>query len=99
MRAGAPWRDVPSAYGRWQTMYGLFRSWQRHGTWRKILMGLQGRADATGVITWDVRVDSTMARAHQHATGARERGDLQAEPPGGLEAEPGDHGLGRSRSG
>ena len=30
-RAGAPWRDVPSAYGPWQTVYGLFRRWQRGG--------------------------------------------------------------------
>ncbi|MGB6575266.1 MAG: IS5 family transposase, partial [Trebonia sp.] len=98
-RAGAPWRDVPPAYGPWQTVYGLFRRWQRDGTWRSILTALQGRADAAGLITWDVSVDSTVARAHQHAAGARKRGDLQAEPPGGLEAEPADHGLGRSRGG
>ena len=52
-----------------------------------------------GLITWDVSVDSTVARAHQHAAGARRRGDLQAEPPGGVQAEPDDHGLGRSRGG
>jgi transposase len=28
-----------------------------------------------------------------------EKGDLQAEPPGGIDAEPADHGLGRSRGG
>ncbi|MET3988040.1 transposase [Streptomyces sp. PvR034] len=28
-----------------------------------------------------------------------EKGDLQKEPPGGIGAEPGDHGLGRSRGG
>jgi hypothetical protein len=50
-------------------------------------------------------VDSTVARAHQHAAGARKRGDLQAEPPGRIDAEPAepaepaDHGLGRSRGG
>jgi len=99
VRAGAPWRDVPPAYGPWQTVYGLFRRWQRDGTWRAILTALQGRADAAGLITWDVSVDSTVARAHQHAAGARHRGDLQAEPPGGIEAEPADHGLGRSRGG
>ena len=98
-RAGGPWRDVPPAYGPWQTVYGLFRRWQRNGTWRKILTALQGRADAAGLITWDVSVDSTVARAHQHAAGARKRGDLQAEPPGGMTAEPADHGLGRSRGG
>ena len=98
-RTGAPWRDVPPAYGPWQTVYGLFRRWQRNGTWRAILTALQGRADAAGLITWDVSVDSTVARAHQHAAGARKRGDLQAEPPGGVAAEPADHGLGRSRGG
>ena len=99
VRAGAPWRDVPPAYGPWQTVYGLFRRWQRNGAWREILAGLQGRADAEGLITWDVSVDSTVARAHQHAAGARRRGDLQAEPPGGTVAEPADHALGRSRGG
>jgi transposase len=52
-------------------VYGLFRRWQRNGTWREILAGLQGRADAEGLITWDVSVDSTVARAHQHAAGAQ----------------------------
>ena len=99
MRTGSPWRDVPPAYGPWQTVYGLFRRWQRNGTWRKILAGLQGRADAAALITWDVSVDSTVARAHQHAAGARKNGDLQAEPPGGVADEPADHGLGRSRGG
>ena len=56
VRAGAPWRDVPPAYGPWQTVYGLFRRWQRNGTWRKIVAGLQARADAEGLITWDVSV-------------------------------------------
>lgn len=99
VRAGAPWRDVPPAYGPWQTVYGLFRRWQRNGTWRKIVAGLQARADAEGLITWDVSVDATVARAHQHAAGARKRGDLQAEPPGGTVAEPADHALGHSRGG
>ncbi|WP_239341980.1 IS5 family transposase, partial [Frankia sp. CiP3] len=70
IRTGAPWRDVPTCYGPWQTVYGLFRRWQRNGTWKKILSGLQSRADAAGLITWDVSVDSTVARAHQHAAGA-----------------------------
>jgi transposase len=74
VRAGTPWRDVPLAYGPWQTIYGLFRRWQRNGTWMVILAGLQARADAAGLITWDVSVDSTVARAHQHAAGARKRG-------------------------
>ena len=74
-RAGAPWRDVPARYGPWQTVYGLFRRWQRDGTWKRILAQLQGRADGKGLVTWDVSVDSTIARAHQHAAGASKKGN------------------------
>jgi transposase len=99
VRTGAPWRDVPGCYGSWLAVYGLFRRWQRAGTWAAILTGLQARAGAAGLITWDVSVDSTIARAHQHAAGARTRPQEQREPPGGTRAEPADHGLGRSRGG
>jgi putative transposase of IS4/5 family DUF4096 len=96
VRTGTPWRDVPDCYGHWRSVYGLYRRWQRDGTWARILSALQGRADAVGLITWDVSVDSTIARVHQHAAGARKRPDAQVEPPGD---EPDDHALGRSRGG
>lgn len=86
-------------YGPWQTVYGLFRRWQRTGVWGTVLTGLQARADARGLITWEVNVDSTVCRAHQHAAGARRDGQSQKEPPGGVHAEPDDHALGRSRGG
>jgi transposase len=50
---------VPERYGPWETVYGLFRRWQRDGTWHRIFEQLQARADAEGLITWDVSVDST----------------------------------------
>ena len=83
VRVGAPWRDVPARYGPWQSVYGLFRRWQRDGTWQQILTGLQARADAAGLIVWDVSVDSTIARAHQHAAGARKRGTYRPSRPAG----------------
>ncbi|MFD0600815.1 MULTISPECIES: IS5 family transposase [Streptomyces] len=98
-RAGTPWRDVPERYGSWQTVYGLFRRWQRDGTWKHILEQLQARADADGLIAWDVSVDSTIARAHQHAAGARKKGVCKRSPRAASEFEPEDHGLGRSRGG
>lgn len=99
VRAGTPWRDVPEAYPPWQTLYDWFRRWQRDGTWAAILAQLQAHADAAGRIGWTVSVDSTVSRAHQHAAGARRDGHLQKQPPGGLQTEPADHGLGRSRGG
>lgn len=99
VRTGVPWRDIPPEYGPWQTVYGLFRRWQRRGVWAMLLTALQARVDAAGLITWEVNVDSTVCRAHQHAAGARRDGRCQKEPPGGAQAEPEDHALGRFRGG
>ena len=45
-------------------------------------MVLQAAADASGLTAWDISVDSTTAREHQHAAGARRDGAAQREPPG-----------------
>ncbi|MFF4795867.1 hypothetical protein ACFY2M_40695 [Streptomyces sp. NPDC001276] len=80
-------------------MYGLFRRWQRQGVWARLLTLLQARADEAGLIMWEVNVNSTICRAHQHAAGARRDDAGQKEAPGGVAIEPDDHGLGRSRGG
>jgi transposase len=88
----------PMGHGRRST--GCFAAGNGPGAGVAILAQLQARADAAGLITWEVGVDSTIARAHQHAAGARKKGDAQKEPPGGAgEPEPADHALGRSRGG
>lgn len=79
---GAPWRALPLQYGPWHTVYGLFRLWQRDGTWPGLLTRLQAWADVAGLITWEINVDSTVCRVRQHATGARRNGQAQKEPPG-----------------
>jgi transposase len=86
VRTGIPWRDVPEEYGPWGRVYDLFRRWQRNGTWQRIVTQLQARADAKDLIIWDINVDATVVRAHQHAAGARKRGTcrrsrLAASPP------------------
>ena len=82
-RAGTPWRDVPERYGPWDRVYDLFRRWQRNGTWKRILSQVQAQADAENLITWDVSVDSTVCRAHQHAAGAAKRGICKRNHPAG----------------
>ncbi|WP_413777870.1 IS5 family transposase [Streptomyces sp. AM2-3-1] len=99
-RTGSPWRDLPERYGPWETAYAVFRRWQIDETWARVLKKLQVKADADGIIEWEVSVDSTVCRAHQHAAGARKRGLTSGRTrPNGLAAEPDDHGLGRSRGG
>ncbi|MFG3076365.1 IS5 family transposase [Streptomyces sp. NPDC048225] len=97
-RTGVPWRDLPVEYGPWGRVYDLFRRWQRDGTWHCILTPLQSLADATGAITWDLSVDSTVCRAHQHAAGARKEGPSEGAAGRHL-YRASCHGLGRSRGG
>lgn len=35
-RTGVPWRNVPSRYGSWQTLYGRHRRWSEDGTWARV---------------------------------------------------------------
>ena len=67
-RAGIPWRDLPESFGPWQTVWKRHRRFSGDGTWDEILARLLGDAESAGLIEWEVSVDSTVNRAHQHAT-------------------------------
>ncbi|MFG3285548.1 IS5 family transposase [Streptomyces sp. NPDC048111] len=99
LRTGAPWRDLPERYGPWQTVYERFARWEADGTWAKLLEQVQVRDDAVGRVEWTVAVDSTVNRAHQHASGARKKGSPggdELDDPGRSQAH---QALGRSRGG
>lgn len=70
-RSGCTWRDLPACYGNWKTVYNRHRRWSLDGTWEKILDALRAGADEGEGKDWTVSADSTIARAHQHAAGAR----------------------------
>jgi transposase len=72
-RTGAPWRDLPTCYGKWQTVYYRHRRWSADGTWERVLDGLRAGCDADQGKGWTVGVDSTVVRAHHDAAGARHR--------------------------
>ena len=40
---GGRWRNLPEAFGPWQSVYDRFRSWTRRGLWDRILLRLQAR--------------------------------------------------------
>lgn len=70
-RTSCPWRDLPELYGNWKTVYNRHRRWSLDGTWEKILNALRAGCDEAEGAEWTVSADSTIARAHQHAAGAR----------------------------
>jgi len=67
-RCGIPWRDLPTIYGPWQTVWRWHRRMAGDGTWDQTLARLAAQADAEGLLDWSLSVDSTIVRAHQHAT-------------------------------
>lgn len=71
VRTGVHWRDLPERSGPWKTVYERHRLWSADGTWERLLQRVQAAADAAGEIDWDISVDSTIVRAHQHAASAR----------------------------
>lgn len=73
-QTGAPWMCLPPQYGSWKGVYTRLRNWAIDGTWQKVFTALVARADADGQLEWVVAVDSTIVRAHQHAAGARKKG-------------------------
>ena len=70
-RTGVAWRDVPTTYGPWQTLWYRHNAWANDGTWERLLRAAQAHADADGALDWLVSADSSLVRAHQHAAGAR----------------------------
>lgn len=67
LRMGAPWRDLPLAFGAWGRVYRRFRRWAVAGRWEAI-RGMLGQGSARLSL-----VDSAVVKAHPHAGGALRR--------------------------
>jgi transposase len=70
-RCGIAWRDLPEVFGPWQTVWTWHHRMAADGTWDRVLAKLTAMANAAGLVDWSLSVDSTIARAHQHATNSR----------------------------
>lgn len=69
LRTGAPWRDLPSRYGSWNTVYSRFRRWTQRGVWVHVFEELSKDVDGETFM-----IDATIVRAHQDASGASKKG-------------------------
>jgi transposase len=65
-RTGVPWRDLPSEFGPWKTVFNRFDRWSKSGKWSRLFQALQVDRDEE----WH-SIDSTINRAHQHASGGK----------------------------
>jgi len=73
VRTGAPWRDLPEAFGDWNSVFRRFSRWSIKGVWWRIFEAMSDDPDFEYLI-----VDSTIVRDHQHAAGAKKGSEDQA---------------------
>jgi transposase len=70
LRTGAPWRDLPEEFGKWQTVYHYFAKWRDDGTFLAVQQYLQRELEATKKLQHDLwSVDGTTIRATRSAAG------------------------------
>lgn len=65
-RTGAPWRDLPTEFGNWNSTFRRFRRWSKSGVWSRILEKVIEDPDLEHLI-----IDATIIRVHQHAAGGK----------------------------
>ena len=78
LRTGVSWRDLPSFYGNWHTIYTRFKRWSESGLFWHLLYNLQQAKRVTLDFVW---VDSTTISLHRHGSGPLKKTvlNLQAE--------------------
>ena len=73
VRTGSPWRDLPLAFGNWNSAFQRFRRWARAGVFERIFAHLSDEPNFEYAL-----VDGTIVSAHQKSSGAR--GGLKIRP-------------------
>lgn len=69
--SGAPWRDLPSHYPPYKSVYHRFRYYQKRGILEQVIEALLQKASKNRKIQLTlVCIDGSYIRAHRHAAGA-----------------------------
>ena len=66
VRTGVPWRDLPSDFGPWNSVFQRFRRWVKGGVFARVFEGLSDEPDFEYAL-----VDGTIVTAHPKASGAK----------------------------
>jgi len=67
LKTGIPWDDLPSRYGKPNTVWKRFDRWRANAVWERLTRAL-GDADLE-----EVQLDSTTVKAHPIASTGRRR--------------------------
>ena len=72
-RTGSRWRDLPAAFGKWNSVFTRFRYWVKAGVFQRIFDAVADDPDLEYAM-----VDATIVKVHRHGQGAK--GGRRARP-------------------
>ena len=67
LRSGCRWRDCPSVYGPYTTIYNRWNRWSRRRFWQSLFEALRQASPEDDFHA----IDSTIAKAHRSAAGGK----------------------------
>jgi transposase len=73
VRTGAPWRDLPAIFGKWNTVFKRYRDWVKADVFCRLFQACSDEPDLEYAI-----VDATIVKVHRHGQGAK--GGLKIRP-------------------
>ena len=65
-KTGAPWRDLPGRFGKWNSVFQRYNRWCKKGVWQRVFEELNIDPEVENLL-----LDSTIVRAHQHAAASK----------------------------
>ena len=76
-RTGSPWRDLPAAFGHWNTVFKRYRDWVKADIFKRLFDAASDEPDMEYAM-----VDATIVKVHRHGQGAKGgvRARLSAAP-------------------
>ena len=75
VRTGSPWRDLPPAFGHWNSQFWRVRRWVKSGVFESLFKAVSEDPDLEYAL-----IDGTIVQVHQKATGSK--GGLIIRPLG-----------------
>ena len=72
-RTGSPWRDLPPAFGKWNTVFTRFRGWVKADVFKRMFDAVLDDPDMEYAM-----IDATIVKVHRHGQGAKK--GLKARP-------------------
>jgi transposase len=80
VRTGSPWRDLPPAFGRWNSPFRRFRRWAKADIFKSLFKVMSNDLDLECAV-----IDGTIAQVHQKTTSAK--GEPSIKPLGARAAD------------